>query len=111
MKYIHVLIFSFSLLFPINSSIAAEVYFVDIKKILNESKAGKQAQNFLKKKFDNENKKFEKEGVALKKEETDLIAKKKLISKEEYVKNLNTLREKSVNFQKKRRKASNDWIK
>ena len=111
MKYIHVLIFSFSLFFPINSSIAAEVYFVDIKKILNESKAGKQAQNFLKKKFDNENKKFEKEGVALKKEETDLIAKKKLISKEEYVKNLNTLREKSVNFQKKRRKASNDWIK
>ena len=51
MKYIHVLIFSFSLLFPINSSIAAEVYFVDIKKILNESKAGKQAQNFLKKKI------------------------------------------------------------
>ena len=92
-------------------SYTAEVYFVDIKMILNSSKAGKQAQDFLKKKFENENKKFEKEGAAIRKEEADLIAKKKIISPEEYKKNLDSLRNKSVNYQKKRREASNDWVK
>ena len=111
MKYLKILIFSIILLNTYNFSFAADVYFIDIKKILNESKAGKQAQSFLKKKFENENKKFEKESVALKKEETDLISKKKLISKEEYKKNLDKLRTKSVNFQKSRRKASNEWMK
>tara|TARA_A100001011_G_C14307437_1_gene843829 strand:+ start:2419 stop:2940 length:522 start_codon:yes stop_codon:yes gene_type:complete len=111
MKYLKILIFSIILINFYNSSNASEVYFVDIKKILNTSKAGKQAQDYLKKRFENENKKFEKEGVALKKEETDLIAKKKLVSKDEYKKNLTSLRNKSINFQKKKRQSSNEWIK
>ena len=75
-----------------------EIYFVDLKKVLNESKAGKKAQDFLKKKFENESKKFEKEGATIRKEESDLIAKKKIISPEEYKKNLDSLRNKSVNY-------------
>ena len=111
MKYLKILIFSVILINCYNFSYGSEVYFVDIKKILNTSKAGKQAQGFLKKKFESENKKFEKEGIALKKEETDLIAKKKLVSKDEYKKSLTSLRNKSISYQKKKRESSNEWIK
>ena len=111
MKYLRIIFFLSILLNFNNFSYSSEIYFVDLTKILNESKAGKGAQEFLKKNFESENKKFEKEGLALKKEETDLIAKKKLISAEEYKKNLNTLREKSVNYQKKKRNATNEWIR
>ena len=111
MKYFKILLFTLVLFCYHNASFSKEVYFIDLKKILNESKAGKKAQDFLKKKFENENKKFEKEGAAIRKEEADLIAKKKIISPEEYKKNLNSLREKNINFQKKRREASNEWVK
>ena len=111
MKYLKILFFSLILINFHNLSYGSEVYFVDIKKILNTSKAGKKAQDFLKNKFENENKKFEKEGIALKKEESDLIAKKKLVSKEEYKKSLTALRNKSINYQKKKRESSNEWIK
>ena len=110
MKYFKILIFTFIILSYHNLSFTKEVYFIDLKKVLNESKAGKKAQDFLKKKFESENKKFEKQGIAIRKEETDLIAKKKIISAEEYKKNLNSLREKSANYQKKRREASNEWV-
>ncbi len=110
MKYIKIFIFTIFILNCYNFASSAEVYFVDIKKILNESKAGKKAQSFLKKKFENENKKFEKEGSDLKKEESDLIAQKKIITSEEYKKKLNSLREKSINYQKKKRQASKEWL-
>ena len=110
MRYFKIFILTIFILSYHNLSSAKEIYFVDLKKILNESKAGKKAQNFLKKKFESENKKFEKEGAAIKKEESDLIAKKKIISPEEYKKNLNTLRAKSVSYQNKRRQASNQWV-
>ena len=57
---------------------STEIYFVDMKQILNSSKAGKQAQEYLTKKFQEQSKKFEKEQSSLKKDEADLIAKKKL---------------------------------
>ena len=110
MRYFKIFILTIFIFSYHNLSSAKEIYFVDLKKILNESKAGKKAQNFLKKKFESENKKFEKEGAAIKKEESDLIAKKKIISPEEYKKNLNTLRAKSVSYQNKRRQASNQWV-
>ena len=43
--------------------------------------------------------------------DSDLISKKKLVSNDEYKKSLNLLREKNVNYQKKRRNASNNWLK
>ena len=76
-----------------------------MKKLLNESKAGKKAQETLKKKLNDGNKKFEKEGSSLKKEEQDLIAKKKLVSPEEYKNNINDLRKKNIDYQKRRQKA------
>jgi len=109
----HIKLFFIILILSLNISkcFASDVYFVDMKLILNQSKAGKQAQDFLKKKFDEENEKLKKESSSLKKEESDLISKKKLISNEEYKKNLNKLREKNINYQKKRRNTSNNWLK
>ena len=111
MKYFKIIIFLLVFFSFQNSSFSKEIYFIDLKKILNESKAGKKAQDFLKKKYESENKKFEKEGTDIRKEETELISKKKLISPEEYKKNLNALRQKSANYQNNRRKASNEWVK
>ena len=111
MKYFKIIIFLLIFFSFQNNSFSKEIYFIDLKKILNESKAGKKAQDFLKKKYESENKKFEKEGTDIRKEETELISKKKLISPEEYKKNLNALRQKSANYQQKRRKASNDWVR
>ena len=110
MKYLKII---FILLFYFNissHSYSGEIYFINVKKILNESKAGKEAQEYLKKKFVSESKKFEKESASLKKEEKDLIEKKKLITPEEYKKNINSLREKSISFQKKRQKSSNEIL-
>ena len=111
MKYFKYIIFIFFFLNYSNITFGADVYFIDMRKILNESKAGKTAQDFLKKRFENENKKFEKEAKTLKKEESDLISKKKLVSSEEYKKSLNILREKSINYQKKKRESSNEWVR
>ncbi len=111
MKLLKIIFVLFILLNLHNIALSSEVYFIDMKKILNESKAGKKAQDFLKKKFESENKKFAKEAETLKKEESDLIAKKKLVSNEEYKKSLISLRDKSKNYQNKKRQASNDWVR
>ena len=110
MQYIKIIVLSVFLLNISSFVYAQQVYFVDMKKLLNESKAGKNAQDYLRKKFETENKKLEKEGATLKKEENDLIAKKKIKSPEEYKKGINSLREKSINFQKKRRQSSSAWV-
>ena len=111
MKYLKLFFFLIFLFNFTAQSNSAEIYFVDMKKILNESKAGKEAQDILRKKFNTENKKFEKEGAALKKEESDLISKKKLITPEEYKKSLSELRKKGFDYQKRKRNASGEWVK
>ena len=94
-----------------NSYSAEDVFFVNIQKILNESKAGKGAQDTLKKDFANMNKKFKDESNSLKKEETELITKKKTLSPDDYRKKVSALRKKNVDFQSRRRQASSDFVK
>ena len=89
MKYFKIFLILLFISLFFNKSFAADLYFVDIKQILNKSKAGKKAQDYLKKKFDEENDKLKKESIALKKQESDLISKKKLVSNDEYKKSLN----------------------
>ena len=102
MRYLKIIFFVFLILNFYNLSFAGEAYFIDMQRTLNQSKAGKEAQDFLKKKIITGNKKFKEEGESLKKEEIDLIAKKKTLSKDEYKKTLNQLREKNIKFQRKR---------
>ena len=102
MRYLKIIFFVFLILNFYKLSFAEEIYFIDMGKLLNQSKAGKEAQDFLKKKIITRDKKFKEEGEVLKKEEIDLIAKKKTIPEEEYKKTLNQLREKNIKFQRKR---------
>jgi outer membrane protein len=102
MRYLKIIFFIFLILNFYNLSFAEETYFIDMSKLLNQSKAGKEAQDFLKKKIITEDKKLKEEGELLKKEEIDLIAKKKTLSADEYKKILNQLREKNIKFQRKR---------
>ena len=95
----------------INWSHSEELYFINIQKVLNKSKAGSTAQESLKKEFAAQDKKFKSESVSLKKEETELISQKKSLSSEEYKKKVSALRKKNIDFQTRRRKASNDFIK
>ena len=102
MRYLKIIFFVLLILNFYNLSFAEETYFIDMNSLLNQSKAGKEAQDFLKKKIITGDKKLKEEGASLKKEEIDLIAKKKTLSTDEYKKTLNQLRKKNVEFQRKR---------
>ena len=86
-----------------------KIVVLDMKYVLNNSKAGKGAQDFLKKSFDDNQKKFQNLEKKLKKEEKDLLEKKNILSKEEYTKKTNELRKKVIDYQAERR-ASIDKI-
>jgi len=77
-------------------------YFVDFKYVLNESKAGKDAQIYLKKKLDNGIKDLQSKEKAIQEDERKIIQQKKLISAEEYKKQVTKLREKVTSLQKQR---------
>ena len=102
MRYLKIIFFVLLIFNFYNVSSAEETYFINMNKLLNQSKAGKEAQDFLKKKIITGDKKFKEKGELLKKEEIDLIAKKKTLSADEYKKILNQLREKNIKFQKER---------
>ena len=85
------------------------IVVLDLKYVLNESKAGKGAQDFLKKSFKDSTQKYTDMEEALKKEEQDLLTKKTVLSKEEYVKKSDALRKKVIDYQSQRR-ASVDKI-
>ena len=82
-----------------------KIVVLDLKFVLNESKAGKGAQDFLKKTFNDNAKKYTDMEKALKKEETDLLAKRTILAKEEYTKKSDALRKKVIDYQSQRRSS------
>ena len=80
-----------------------------MKFILNNSKAGKGAQDFLQKTFKENQKIFLDKEDSLKKEESDLLTKKTILTKEEYQKKSDNLRKKVIDYQSQR-KVSLDKI-
>ena len=80
-----------------------KIVYIDMKHVLNNSKAGKGAQEFLKKSFSENQKKLDNKEKSLKKEESDLISKKNILSKEEFSNKTNELRKKVTSYQKERR--------
>ena len=79
-----------------------KILFIDLKAVLNDSKAGKKAQDFLKGSAEKNIARFKKIEESLKEKETDLIAKKNVLSKEEYKKMADNLRKEVQNYQKDR---------
>ena len=92
-------------LFCTNLSAQDKIVILDLKYVLNESKAGKGAQDFLKKSYNDQIKKFQDIENAMKKEEEDLLTKKTVLSKEEYGKKSDTLRKKVIDYRSQRRAA------
>ena len=86
-------------------------YFIDFDKVLNFSKAGKSAQDNLKKKFNDATKKFKDKEDQIRKEEAKIISQKKIITAEEYQKQVELLRKKVTKFQKEKQASLNSVAK
>jgi Skp family chaperone for outer membrane proteins len=106
MKYL-VKFFVITFFFIVSTHAFAEqkIVVLDMKYVLNNSKAGKDAQEFLKKKFNDNAKKFTELEKSLKKEETDLLVAKVNLTKEEYTKKSDALRKKVIDYQSQRRSS------
>ena len=77
-------------------------HYLDFKYVLNQSDAGKKAQDTLKKKLESGLKKIATTEKSLQEEEKQIIQQKKLIKPEEYKKKVEALRKKVSNLQKER---------
>ena len=117
------IILSCFIFFPLEKKLlASDIYFVDYSKVMNESIAGKKAQDYLKNQLKNSNKKFNDTAKKLKEEENKIISQKNALSKEEYKKKADALRKKVFNLNKerqdkiknialKRKKAGDEMLK
>jgi len=104
MKSTKIVLLFLLILFSFENKLFAEIRYVDFKYVLNESKAGKEAQTYLKKKLDNGIKNLKNKEKAIQNEEKDIIKQKKLISAEEYKKKVMELRKKVSSLQTERNK-------
>ena len=109
MKKIFLIVAIFIFYAPI--SYAADSYFIDYSKVLNKSKAGASLQKNLKVKFESAVAKFAKEEIAIKKEESEIIAQKKIITKEIYQTKVEELRKKVTKLQSDKKKSFSDIAK
>ena len=102
----------FLFLFSFNQFVLADnTYFIDFTKVLNQSKAGADAQQKLKNKFESENKKFLAEEENIKKQENELISQKKALSNEDYQKKIDELRKKVAKLQTDKQNSLNGIAK
>ena len=89
--------------FSLENTLLTDVpYFINFKYILNESKAGKEAQEFLKKKLANGIKKLQDQEKAIQDSEKKIIQQKKVTDPEEYKKKVKELRNRVALLQKER---------
>ncbi len=106
MKYlVKFFVVTFFLIISTHAFAEQKIMVLDMKFVLNKSKAGKGDQDFLKKNFKDNEKKFSDLEKELKEEESDLLSKKTILSKEEYVKKSDTLRKRVIDYQSQRRSA------
>ena len=80
-----------------------KIVYIDMKSVLNTSKAGLQGQDFLKNSLKKSEEKFSKSIEILKKEDQDLLKKKNDLDKEEYKKKSESLRSKMSKILKERK--------
>ena len=104
MKYIVKIIVITFLVFGANNSYAEnKIVYVDMNRILTESKVGIYVEKELTKIHKGNLDTFAKEEEVLKKDEIELISKRNIMSAEEFNQKINVLREKSAKYQKARR--------
>ncbi len=92
-----------------NSNVIADIpHYLDFKYILNESVAGKKAQDALKNKLDKGFKNIKNKEKKIQEEEKKIIEQKKLIKPEEYKSKVENLRKSVSSLQKERNKLLQD---
>ena len=112
MKYlVKIFVVTFFLIVSTQAFAEQKIVVLDMKYVLNESKAGKSAQDFLKKSFNENTRKFQETEKLLKKEESDLLAQKNILTREEYTKRTDELRKKVIDYQSQRRSAMDTLAK
>ena len=89
-------------LFYQNSVNAEMPYYLDFKYILNESAAGSKAQDGLKKKLESGLNRIKAKEKSIQEEEKRIISQKKIITPEEYRKQVTALRSKVASHRKER---------
>ena len=105
MHLIRKILLSLFLLFSSTQILNAELpYYLDFKYILNNSEAGKKAQNDLKSKLETGLKSLSQREKTIQDEEKKIIEQKKIISVEEYKKKVTELRKKVTTLQNDRNK-------
>ena len=84
MKYlVKIFVVTFFLLVSTYTMAEQKIVYIDMKYVLNNSKAGKGAQDYLAKSFKQNQKKFSDQQEQLKKEEADLLGKKNILNKDD----------------------------
>ena len=85
-----------------------KIVYIDLNKIMNNSIAGKSITSQLEKTHKKNISKLKKIEEKLKKEESDIISQKNVLTKEEYEKKIIDLRDKAKNFRKQRNENINN---
>ena len=105
LKYIVKIFVITYLFFGINNSFAEnKVVYIDMNKILNESKVGVFVEKELTKTHETKLENFKKIEEKLKKEEIDLISKRNIMAREEFDTKVKSLNEEAQRYQDERRK-------
>ena len=109
MKYIVKIFVITYFIFGITNSFAEnEVVYIDMNKILNESKVGAFVEDELTKLHETKLEGFKKTEENLKKKEIDLISKRNILAKNEFDAKVKLLNEDAQNYQAERRKWFDD---
>ena len=103
MKLFKLIIFFFILLlFNISKINAEQIVYINMEKIMKQSKAGKHIIDKISKSNEKNINKFKKIEEDLKKQEQDLISKKNVISQNEFQTKLDNLKKKISEYRSKR---------
>ena len=109
MKYIVKIIVITYLIFGTTNAFAEDkVVYIDMNKILTDSKVGIFVEKELTKSHEAKLDNFNKTEEELKKEEIDLISKRNVMAREDFDKNVKILNEKAQEYQSQRRKWFDD---
>ena len=112
MKYlVKFFVVTFFLIASTSAFAEQKIVVLDMKYVLNKSKAGKGGQEFLENKFKDNAKKLNNMEKTLKKEETDLLKQKDVLSKDDYSKKTDELRKKVIEYQALSRSSLDDLAK
>ena len=104
MKYfVKFIVVTFFVLICTYSQAEQKAVYIDMKYVLNNCKAGKAVQDYLAKTFKDNQKKFLNIEKKLKEDETNMLAKKNDLSKEDYMKETDALRKKIMDYQTEKR--------